>query len=61
MERLTKWYIEAKRLINNEEGVGTIELILILFVLVGLVIMFRTELMKIAKSYLNKMDPKFKH
>ena len=36
--------INAKRLINDERGVGVIEVVLILVVLVGLVAVFKTQI-----------------
>lgn len=36
--------INAKRLINDERGVGVIEVVLILVVLIGLVAVFKTQI-----------------
>lgn len=59
MKTLTKWYVQAKKFLTDEEGIGTVEMILILFVLIGLVIIFKDKLTTLVNSYLDKMDPKF--
>ena len=38
------WREDVRRLISDEEGIGVIEIVLILVVLIGLVAVFRTEI-----------------
>lgn len=51
MSRLNFWVIkariycrEAAELLRNEDGIGTVEMILILVVLIGLVLIFKEKL-----------------
>lgn len=51
MSRLNLWVIkariycrEAAELLRNEDGIGTVEMILILVVLIGLVLIFKEKL-----------------
>ena len=39
-----KIWMEAKRFIEEEDAIGTVEMILILVVLIGLVVIFRDQL-----------------
>ena len=39
-----EWRADVRRLISDEEGIGVIEIVLILVVLIGLVTVFRTEI-----------------
>ncbi|MBQ7564046.1 MAG: hypothetical protein IJT16_08655 [Lachnospiraceae bacterium] len=41
---MSKVWSEAKRFIKEEDAIGTVEMILILVVLIGLVIVFRDQL-----------------
>ncbi len=45
----------------REEGMGTVEMVLILFVLVGVVMLFREKVEFIVKKYLTDMDPNLSH
>ena len=44
---------------NKLKGLGTVEVILITFVLVTLVIMFRGSIEGVVRKYLNQIDPNF--
>lgn len=46
----------AGRFLQNEEGVGVVEVILILLVLVGLVIIFKEQIVAIAKSIFSNIS-----
>ncbi len=52
---LTK--LKATKLMQKEDGFGTVEMVIMLFVLITLVIIFRNETMKFIESYFSKMDP----
>lgn len=43
------------RFIKEEDGIGVVEIILILVILIGLVIIFRTEIEKIVKDIFAKI------
>lgn len=45
--------------IGVNKGLGTIELVLIIFVLVTLVIMFKDKAIEVVGKYLQQVDPKF--
>ena len=44
-----------KKVLNNNKGVGVVEIILILVVLIGLVIIFKEQLTSLVKSILSKI------
>ena len=44
-----------KEFLKNEEGVGVVEVILILVVLVGLVMIFKTQLTELVNSIFDKI------
>ncbi len=50
-----------KDFINQEDGIGTVEMILVLFVLVGVVMIFKTNIESMVNKYLSNMDPNFTH
>lgn len=43
---------------KNEEGLGTLEMILIIAVLIAVVLVFRTEIVKVVKSLINTAGSK---
>lgn len=45
---------------NKDDGVGTLEIILIIFVLIGFVLLFREKMLEIITHYLREMDPKIR-
>ena len=51
MEKL----MELKKLIEEEDAVGVVEIILILLVLIGLVILFKEQLTDLVKNILSKV------
>lgn len=48
-------YYGVKRFWNNEEGMGVVEVVLITIVLVGLVILFKSQITALVNSILTKM------
>jgi Flp pilus assembly pilin Flp len=55
--RIEAFFAEkAGRLISREDGVGVVEVILILLVLVGLVIIFKEQIVGIAKSIFSNIS-----
>ena len=55
--RIQAFFAEkAGRLISSEDGVGVVEVILILLVLVGLVIIFKEQIVGIAKSIFSNIS-----
>jgi Flp pilus assembly pilin Flp len=55
--RIEAFFAEkAGKLISNEDGVGVVEVILILLVLVGLVIIFKEQIVGIAKSIFSNIS-----
>ncbi len=44
-----------KRLYEEEDGIGTVEIILILVVLIGLVIIFKSQLTSLVNSIFKKI------
>lgn len=51
-----KYYIQDKKnLLKNNEGMGTVEIILIIVVLVGLVIIFKDQITDILSSLFSKV------
>ena len=47
-----------KDFISDEDGMGTVEVILIIVVLIGLVIIFKNQLTSLVTSILNKIVSK---
>lgn len=45
-----------KRLIDDENGIGVVEVILILLVLVGLVIIFKDQIVALARSIFSNIS-----
>lgn len=50
-EKLKGW----RQLMKEEDGMGTVEVILIIVVLVGLVILFKNQITKIVNNLFNKI------
>lgn len=44
-----------KRFIREEEGMGVVEVVLIIIVLISLVILFKSQITALMKTILNKM------
>lgn len=49
-----------KRFVTEEDGLGTVEIILILVVLVGLVLIFKDEMLDIVENIFDKINKKIK-
>ena len=47
--------LKVKEFCSETSGIGTVEIILILVILIGLVILFRTKIQSIVTSALNKI------
>ncbi len=52
---MKKLYYGVKRFWNNEDGMGVVEVVLITIVLVGLVILFKSQITALVNSILTKM------
>lgn len=54
----TKWFFKGKifRFAKDTSGVGVVEVILILLVLVGLVIIFKEQIVSLAKSIFSSIN-----
>lgn len=52
---MRKFWKTAKDFAGEEDGVGVVEIILILVVLIGLVIIFKKQLTSLVKSILSKI------
>lgn len=48
--------MEIKRFIEEEDGIGTVEMILILVVLIGLVVIFKTQLTNLVNTIFQKIS-----
>lgn len=46
---------EAKKFWNDEDGMGVVEVVLIIIVLVGLVVLFKKQITDLVNSVLSKM------
>lgn len=49
-----------RRFFNDQKGVGVVEIILILLVLVGLVLIFKNQIMNIAESIFTGINDQIK-
>lgn len=47
--------MEIKRFIDEEDGIGTVEIILILVVLIGLVIIFKSQITSLVNTIFSKI------
>ncbi|MBQ9606490.1 MAG: hypothetical protein IJV16_04865 [Lachnospiraceae bacterium] len=52
--------IALKRFISEEDGIGTVEMILILVVLIGLVLIFKSQLTDLVNSIFKTINNKAK-
>lgn len=63
-DKIDKFLISIKnrlllnKLINDNRGMGVVEIILIILVLVGLVVIFRTKITSIVNSIFSKLTSK---
>ena len=48
-------YRDFRDLMSDEEGMGTVEIILIIVVLIGLVIIFRTQIQEVVNNIFKKI------
>lgn len=48
--------MELRRFLNEEDGIGTVEIILILVVLIGLVIIFKNQITSLVNSIFSKIN-----
>lgn len=56
MKMLTKLLWNVRNFMEDEEGIGVVEVILILLVLVGLVIIFKDQIVTLAKSIFSNIN-----
>lgn len=52
---IQRCFWRVKTSLNNEEGMGTVEVILIILVLIGLVIIFKTQITNLVESTFKKI------
>lgn len=59
MKRVGEWlqrgYFRVRMAWDNEEGMGTVEVILIILVLIGLVIIFKNQITSLVESIFKKI------
>lgn len=48
--------MEIKRFIEEEEGIGTVEMILILVVLIGLVVIFKSQITSLVNNIFQRIN-----
>lgn len=67
MRKLDLWVIrarmrcrEAAEILKNEDGIGTVEMILILVVLIGLVLIFKEKLTSLVGDIFDTINSKSK-
>lgn len=67
MKKLDFWVIKARMrcremadLLNNDDGIGTVEMILILVVLIGLVLIFKEKLTSLVEDIFKTISSKSK-
>jgi Flp pilus assembly pilin Flp len=53
-----KWMKEVKEFIKNEDGLSTVEIILILVVLIALVLIFKDEMISIVQNIFKTITKK---
>lgn len=56
MIKLSKECKGLKELVKEEDGMGTVEIILIIVVLIGLVVLFKKEITAIVNDLFNKIS-----
>lgn len=54
-DRRKNWVICTGVFLRDEEGIGVVEIVLILVVLIGLVILFKNQLTSLMKTILNNI------
>lgn len=56
MRKMVMWKIQdIKRILKEEKGIGVVEVILILVVLIGLVIIFKSQLTSLVQTIFEKI------
>lgn len=53
--KLRQWFEKTKKVMKDESGMGVIELILIIVVLIGLVIIFKSQITSLVNNILSKI------
>ncbi len=61
MKAIVRLQQRIRQFWQAEDGIGTVEMILILFVLIGVVIIFKANIESLVNDYFSKMDPGFTH
>lgn len=56
LKKLNEMSIKFYLALRNQEGIGTVELILIVFALISLAIVFKNEVGKVLKKLIEKID-----
>ena len=64
MKKMDLWAIKARLrmadFLQNNDGIGTVEMILILVVLIGLVLIFKEKLTSLVEDIFKTISPKSK-
>lgn len=55
LKRLNRFFIKCKFALEDERGITTIELILVLVVLIGLVVIFKSQLTDLVETIFEKI------
>lgn len=53
---VTNFIFKFRNFLKNEDGIGVVEVILILLVLVGLVIIFKDQIVSLARSVFSNIN-----
>lgn len=53
---LTKFYIFEEKISSNNKGLGVIEIVLIILVLVGLIVIFKDNITKVINTVFTKLN-----
>ncbi len=51
-----RFFLQLRNFFEDEDGIGVVEVILILLVLVGLVIIFKDQIVSLAKSIFSSIN-----
>ena len=49
------WYLKHREILENKDGVGVVEIILILVVLISLVVIFKSQLTSLVETIFEKI------
>lgn len=58
---MKQWFTELDKKLKSETGIGTVEIILILVVLIALVILFKDQILALATSIFGQVNKSVKN